>query len=80
MLTLSFVIAYNINKEIYLCKHHWEVLSVATSSITKHFVVKDQEAFEKLKEDLTTEAHRIYIVESQSLRESREKLSTFMFH
>ena len=53
---------------------------MATSSITKEFYVKDNEAFEKLKKELDTEsALRKQVVESPSLKKCREKLATFVF-
>lgn len=52
---------------------------MATSSITKKFVVKDREAFAKLKKDLAEESPRRYVVESKSLNEGRKKLATFVF-
>ncbi len=52
---------------------------MATISITKNFVVKDQEAFTKLKKDLAKEPPRTHTIESQLLKEGREKLATFVF-
>ena len=53
---------------------------MATSSITKEFHVKDQEAFEQLKKELSTQSvPRKKVVESSSLKKGREKLATFVF-
>lgn len=52
---------------------------MATSSITKDFRVKDVEAFERLKKDIDRGSVRSQVVESPSLKKSREKLATFVF-
>jgi len=53
---------------------------MATSSITKEFYVKDQDAFERLKKELeTSTAPREKVVESPSLKKGKEKLATFVF-
>ena len=52
---------------------------MATSSITKDFRVKDVEAFERLKKDIESSPVRNQVVESPSLKKSREKLATFVF-
>lgn len=52
---------------------------MATSSIKKDFYVKDQKAFEQLKEELKSVPERKQVVESPSLKKSREKLTTFVF-
>lgn len=53
---------------------------MATSSITKEFVVKDSEAFERLKKELDSKSvEREKVVESPSLKKGREKLATFVF-
>lgn len=52
---------------------------MATSSITKDFYVKDQEAFERLKQELEKRPERKQTVESPSLKKGREKLATFVF-
>lgn len=53
---------------------------MATSSITKEFVVKDQAAYERLKKELDGKAAPSRkVVESSSLKRSREKLATFVF-
>ena len=51
---------------------------MATSSITKDFRVKDVEAFERLKKDIDRGSVRSQVVESPSLKKSREKLATFL--
>lgn len=48
-------------------------------SITKDFRVKDVEAFERLKKDIGRGSVRSQVVESPSLKKSREKLATFVF-
>lgn len=52
---------------------------MATSSITKEFYVKDQEAFERLKQELDKKSERKQITESPSLKKGKEKLATFAF-
>lgn len=53
---------------------------MATSSITKDFYVKDRAAYERLKKDLDEKTvARVKVVESPSLKKSREKLATFVF-
>ncbi|MBO5168454.1 MAG: hypothetical protein J6B49_05070 [Phascolarctobacterium sp.] len=52
---------------------------MATSSILKKFVVKDVEAFERMKKDINTPKESKAIPESPSLARSRKKLSTFVF-
>lgn len=52
---------------------------MATSSITKDFYVKDQMAFERLKQELEKKPDRHQVIESPSLQRSREKLATFVF-
>ena len=52
---------------------------MATSSITKDFYVKDQQAFDKLKKDIASGPARKQVVESPSLKKGREKLATFVF-
>lgn len=52
---------------------------MATSSITKDFYVKDQMAFERLKQELEKKPDRNQVIESPSLQRSREKLATFVF-
>jgi len=54
-------------------------VNVATSSILKKFVVKDVEAFERMKKDINTPKESKAIPESPSLARSRKKLSTFVF-
>ena len=53
---------------------------MATTSITKEYIVKDEKAFENLKRDLDRKVsiHKI-IAESTSLKKSKEKLATFVF-
>lgn len=54
---------------------------MATTSITKDFFVKDNRAYEKLKRDLDKKAPvRKVVAESTSLKKSKEKLATFVFH
>lgn len=50
-----------------------------TSSITKDFYVKDQEAFARLKKDLESVPERKDAVESPALKEGRDLLATFIF-
>jgi len=50
-----------------------------TSSITKDFFVKDQEAFARLKKDLESVPERKYAVESPALKEGRDFLVAFVF-
>ena len=52
---------------------------MATSSITKEFYVRDQVVFERLKKELneTTVPHKV-VMESSSLKKSKEKLATFV--
>lgn len=52
---------------------------MATSSITKEFYVKDEKAFERLKQDLNSKPECKQAVESSSLEKGRDKLSTFVF-
>lgn len=52
---------------------------MATSSITKDFYVKDQEAFKRLKKELESKPERKQVVESPSLEKGRKKLATFVF-
>lgn len=52
---------------------------MATSSITKNFYVKDQEAFERLKVDLETQLERKKSADLMPLKRSRSKLATFVF-
>ena len=53
---------------------------MATSSITKEFVVKDEAAFAKLKKELDENpASQKKAEESPSLKKGREKLATFVF-
>lgn len=53
---------------------------MATSSITKEFVVKDEAAFAKLKKELDENpASPKKTEESPSLKKGREKLATFVF-
>lgn len=52
---------------------------MATSSITKDFYVKDQEAFERLKIDLETQLELDRAAGLQPLKRSRNKLATFVF-
>ena len=52
---------------------------MATSSITKDFYVKDQAAFERLKQELEMQPERTQTVESHLLKKSKEKLATFVF-
>lgn len=52
---------------------------MATSSITKDFYVKDQRAFERLKQELEKPLERRQIDISPSLQHGKEKLATFMF-
>lgn len=53
---------------------------MATSSITKEFVVKDEAAFVKLKKELDENpASPKKAEESPSLKKGREKLATFVF-
>lgn len=52
---------------------------MATSSITKEFRVKDQAAFEKLKQDIAKSSKRNKVVISPSLAKGRKKLATFSF-
>lgn len=52
---------------------------MATSSITKDFYVKDKDAMERLEKVLEQAPERRKTVESPSLKEGREKLSTFVF-
>lgn len=53
--------------------------NMATSSITKDFYVKDQMAFDQLKQELEKKPKRKQTVESPALRKGREKLSAFVF-
>lgn len=52
---------------------------MSTLSITKEFVVKDRDSFEKLKRDLAEWEPRERVVESSALQKGTEKLATFMF-
>lgn len=52
---------------------------MATSSITKEFYVKDEKAFERLKQELKSKPERKQVVESPSLEKGRDKLATFVF-
>lgn len=53
---------------------------MATSSITKEFLVKDVVAFERLKKALDEKPlQRKQVVESPALSKGREKLATFVF-
>lgn len=52
---------------------------MATSSITKDFYVKDQMAFDQLKQELEKKPKRKQTVESPALKKGREKLSAFVF-
>ncbi len=53
---------------------------MATSSITKEFIVKDPEAFKKLQKELdASTAVREKVVDSSSLCKGKEKLATFVF-
>lgn len=52
---------------------------MTTSSITKDFYVKDQQAFDKLEKDIASSPARKQVVESPSLKKGREKLATFVF-
>lgn len=51
---------------------------MATSSITKNFYVKDQKAFERLKQELEKPSEHRQIDISTSLKYGKEKLATFM--
>jgi len=50
-----------------------------TSSITKDFFVKDQEAFARLKKDLESVPERKHTVESPALKEGQDLLDVFVF-
>ncbi len=52
---------------------------MATSSITKDFVIHDKKTFDKLQKELQSEPKRTQTVQSTSLKKGREKLSTFVF-
>ena len=52
---------------------------MATSSITKEFYVKDQKAFEQLKQELEKKPERKQTITSPSLKKGKEKLATFVF-
>lgn len=53
---------------------------MATTSIIKEYIVKDQKAFERMKQDLDRKAHPYKMAtESASLKKSKEKLATFVF-
>lgn len=53
---------------------------MATTSIIKEYIVKDQKAFERMKRDLDKKAPvRKMVAESASLKKSKEKLATFVF-
>ena len=54
-----------------------EVFAVATSSITKQFVVKDQKAFERLVAESEKLPDRKATKDSSSLNKGRELLSRF---
>ena len=54
-------------------------VDMATSSITKDFYVKDQAAFEKLREELSKVTPREQASVSPSLQKGKEKLATFVF-
>ena len=52
---------------------------MATSSITKDFYVKDQRAFERLKQELEKPSEHKQVDASPSLKYGKEKLAAFMF-
>lgn len=54
-----------------------EGVSVATSSITKQFVVKDHKAFEKLVDEAAKLPKREATQDSPSLKKGREALKRF---
>lgn len=54
---------------------------MATSSITKQFIVKDMEAFEKLMAEIEKQPEREVIPEEgSSLQKGREALKQFSLH
>ena len=54
---------------------------MATSSIIKDFLVKDQEAFEELQRDLDKQVPiQKTVTEPDCLKKSREKLASFVFY
>ena len=52
---------------------------MATSSITKHFVVKDEKAFEEMLAEASKKPERKSTVDSPSLNQGREALKRFSF-
>ena len=52
---------------------------MATSSITKTFVVKNPETFKKQERELNKQPERKEVVKSPSLEKGRAKLATFVF-
>lgn len=53
---------------------------MATTSITKEYIVKDPEAYERLKQELDKKVPAYKMAaESTSLKKSKEKLATFVF-
>ena len=54
-----------------------EVFTVATSSITKQFVVKDPKAFEKILQESAELPNREATQDSPSLKKGREALKQF---
>ncbi len=52
---------------------------MATSSIRKEFVVKDQKAFEKLKKELAQATPHTETVRYPALEKGKEKLASFVF-
>ena len=52
---------------------------MATSSITKAFIVRDMEAFKRLKEELDNAPPPKRVAKAPSLEKGREKLATFVF-
>lgn len=52
---------------------------MATSSITKEFVIKEEGALERLEKILEKEPVRRQAEESPLLKRGKEKLSTFVF-
>ena len=75
---ISKDLLYIIVLLIFYC--HIGGVEMATSSITKEFVVKDEAAFAKLKKELDENpASPKKAEESPSLKKGREKLATFVF-
>lgn len=53
---------------------------MATTSIIKEYIVKDQKAFERMKQDLYRKAHPYKMAtESAFLKKSKEKLAPLYF-